>query len=193
MTTVISRLYKDKKAADTVVKALHEVGFPDNIIDVINAGDKDAEAAMVAARVAKDAAATYAGELGDSASLVVVRAPFTPFGAAREAMKIVDGHSPMASAVSDQNMMIREQPRSDLFLSVMRDHRLFMTDRKEMSRNDGRISHGFGWRLLSKHKTGRSAMSGGRFMSKMFWPMPLLSRKKDKLSVYRGGKKFLTS
>jgi hypothetical protein len=108
-------------------------------------------------------------------------------------MKIADRHEESPSAVTDNNTLVRDEPSGDLFLSVMRSHPLFMTDKREMSRNNGRISHGMGMRLLSPRRTKASAMSGGRFMSRLFWPMPLLSKKKDKLSVYRGGKKFLTS
>ena len=126
-------------------------------------------------------------------TLVVVRAPFTPFGAARKAMDIVDATPSVDSAVADNNTLVSETIRRELTLSVMTNHRLFLTDTKEMARNNGRISTGFGWRLLSRRKEKSSVIRGGRFMSRAFWPMALLSSKKSKLSVYRGGKKFLTS
>lgn len=193
MTTVISRLYQDEQTAASVVSALKEAGFPDNTIDTIGSDQNDLAEAIAAARVPTEAAETYAGEISDGVTLVVVRAPFTPFGAARSAIDIVDGTPSVASAVTDNNSLVSETIRRELILSVMTSHPLFLTDAKEMSRNSGRISHGFGWRLLSKRKEKRSAISGGRFMSRAFWPMALLSSKKSKMSVYRGGKKFLTS
>lgn len=193
MTTVITRLYQDHQTAATVVSALKEAGFPDNTIDMLSAGDSDLAGAMEAARIPADAAETYAGEVSGDVTLVVIRAPFTPFGAARKAIDIVDATASAPSAVTDNNTLVSENIRRELTLSVMTSHRLFLTDTKEMSRNNGRISTGFGWRMLSRRKTKTSAISGGRFMSRAFWPMSLLSNKKSKLSVYRGGKKFLTS
>jgi len=194
MTTVISRLYPNEKAAQAVVSALHDVGFPADTTDIVTAnhGGNLADA-IKATRVASDAASIYAQELKNDTALMVVRAPFTPFGAAREAMNVVDGFDALSSAVTDNNVLVRDEPARELFLSILPNHPLFMTDRREMGRNDGRISHGFGWRLLSPRRTKASAMSGGRFMSRLFWPMPLLSQKKNKSSVYKGGKKFLTS
>lgn len=192
MTTVVSRLYPNKNAADAVVSALHEAGFPADTVDVIGAGD-NLEARIEASRVPRKAAATYAQEVTGDVNLVVVRAPFTPFGAAREAMAIVDDGNPHPSAVTDNNAFVKDHPDRDLFISVLTGHPLFLTSRTEMRRQRGLVSKSFGWKSLSAPKARSSAISGGRFMSKAFWPMPLTSAKKDKLSVYRGGKKFLTS
>ncbi len=192
MTTVITRLYKSKKAATTVMKALQDAGFPDATLDIIEAGTEDAEGVMIAARVPKDSAAIYSTELAEGTALLIARAPFTPFGAAREAMRIVDAQDSLPSAVANDNAFVKDEPKTELYLSVLTNHPLFMTDRKEMSRNDGRISTGFGWKLLSRDKPRRSAISGGRFMSRAFWPMPLLSEHKDRRSAIPGGKKFLT-
>jgi hypothetical protein len=195
MTTVISRLYNDSRTANAVVKSLQDVGFLDDMIDVMSAAH-DGEhlaARMTEALVSRKTAETYLSEMSGDVTLLVVRAPFTPFGAARSAIQTVDAHPSLPSAVTDNNMLIRDVPVNRYNLSVLTNHPLFMTDKKEVGRNDGRISHGFGWRLLKPHKSKRSVKSGGGYMSRMFWPMPLTSKKKDKLSVYRGGKKFLTS
>lgn len=185
MTTVITRLYQDNKTAGSVVSALKEAGFPDDTIDVLAAGESDLAEALAKARVPAAAAETYAGEISGDTTLVVVRAPFTPFGAARKAIEIADATPAAPSAVTDNNAHISDTMKRELTLSVMTDHRLFLTDTKEMARNNGRISTGFGWRMLSRRQKKTSAISGGRFMSRAFWPMALLMKKKTGLSVYR--------
>ncbi len=195
MTTVITRLYSDSQAASAVVADLTSKGFPDSTVDVLSAASEGDHLGqrMMDARIPKSSIPTYMDEMQGGASLLVVRAPFTPFGAAREAMKVVDAHPTLPSAVANNNVLVKDDPNPALYSSVLSSHPLFLTNRSEMSRNSGRISTGFGMRMLSRHKTGRSAISGGRFMSRAFWPMPLLSAKKDKRSVYSGGKKFLTN
>lgn len=46
--------------------------------------------------------------------------------------------------MTDNNVLVRDEPKSEPFLSVMTDHPLFMTNRTEMARNNGHISTGFG-------------------------------------------------
>ena len=41
--------------------------------------------------------------------------------------------------------------------------------------------------LVTRKRKANSAISGGGYMSKLFWPMPLLSRKERTRSVIRDG------
>jgi hypothetical protein len=57
-----------------------------------------------------------------------------------------------------------------------------------VSRGGGHMSKWF-WPmpLVTRKRKANSAISGGRYMSKLFWPMPLLSRKERTRSVIRDG------
>ncbi len=93
MTTVVSRLYADAKTADSVSKALRKNGHLDGNIDVISAGDSDRDALalrITEARVSGAAAARYAERLEGDRRLLVVRVPFMPLGAAKNAIETVD-------------------------------------------------------------------------------------------------------
>lgn len=178
MTTIISRLYPDARTAATIAGDLKAAGFPSGVMDVVHAGDGMA-AALSDAGVPDASAAAYAAAAATGNAAVVVRAEVTPLGAALRAMEIVDSHPSIHVAGAEPNAYIRQSARDDLYLSVLTDHpRWFSSDiRPGSGLGPGLISRAFGMRLLSAHRTGRSAMSGTRYMSKMFWPMKLVSRK----------------
>ncbi|TNF57766.1 MAG: hypothetical protein EP307_13280 [Rhodobacteraceae bacterium] len=188
MTTVVSRLYPDEATAQGVASALAKAGFPASTYDVITAGDADA---IAAARVLAEDAALYASKLTDGRALLVVRAPVTPFGAARAAMQIADGAESIHVGAKAPNRHIEEVVKGELFLSILKDHPLFLTSRMGpyASGNIGLFSQGMGWRLLSPHRETRSASSGW-FSSTKFWPGKLLSDHKERRSVIPGGKRF---
>lgn len=190
MTTVISRLYPDEATAQGVAAELGKAGFPAATIDIV--GSPDA-AAIAATRVHKDDAAAYAGKMQAGNALLVVRAPVTPFGAARRAMEIVETAEAIpVGGVRRPNYHIEEMVKSDLFLSVMRDHPLFLTSRMGpyAAGNIGLFSQGMGWPLLSKHRTSRSASSGW-YSSASFWPGKRVMAHKTSRSAIQGGKRFL--
>ncbi len=194
MTTIITRLYEEIEAARAAVAALRAAGHPGENVDLIVREDPFRSGLSVveriaAARVDPSSAAIYAGHVEGGRPLVVVRAPVTPFGAARNAMYIVDQHGPMPVGGVDANRYVREEPKRELFLSVLSDHpRWFSSDMNPVNnRNRGTVSEAFGLPPLSPRRPRTSAMSGGGFMSKLFWPMPLLSRKPRGSSVIRGG------
>ena len=58
MTTIITRLYPDTRAANAAAAALKAAGMPASMWDVI--AGSDAAAKMTAARVGKSSAAAYA-------------------------------------------------------------------------------------------------------------------------------------
>jgi hypothetical protein len=74
--------------------------------------------------------------------------------------------------------------------SILESHPLFLTRRIDQLpfSPGGPISRGLGPQLLLKSRRRDSAIRGGKFMSKIFWPMPLLKDKKSADSAIRGGK-----
>ena len=190
MTTVISRLYADEKTAKGVAAQLSEAGFPADIIDMFGAGASVDD--IAAARVTEGDAEAYANAMKKGNSLLIVRAPVTPFGAARAAMQTVDSVESIDAGVMHPNRYIEETPNLESFASILTDHPRFLT--QDMGpghpRERGLISKGMGWRLLSPHRTKRSASSDGGHNSK-FIPFPLLKEKKYKRTAIEGGKRFL--
>lgn len=190
MTTVVSRLYPDEATAQGVAAELAKAGFPAATVDIVTTADA---AAIAKARVMDTDAAAYAAKMQAGNALLVVRAPVTPFGAARRAMEIVGmAEAIPVGGVRKPNYYIQETVKSDLFLSVLRDHPLFLTSRMGpyASGNIGLFSQGMGWPLLSKHRTSRSASSGW-FASATFWPGKRVSAHRTKRSAIPGGKRFM--
>lgn len=181
MTTIITRLYADDATAQSVVAALVNGGLDADSIQVIKAADP---AAMIAARIDPAAAAAYAAAMTGGQALVVVEAGFNPVGAARKAMKIVDRTPAIKCGVADENAYVVELPDPAFANRVMAGAPLLMTNRF------ARLSHGhiFGSNPVMASPTKTSAMRGGAYMSKMFWPMKLVSESKTKTSAIHGGK-----
>lgn len=163
MTTVISRLYDGTDAAATVASDLIGRGFPESMIDVIKAGKGSADA-MRAGRVSFASAETYASHLDARRSVLVVRAPFTPIGAAKTAMEVADAAGPVNAGIENENVFVSETPGNKLFLSVLTDHpRFFSSDMVPGSgRYRNRASSAFGMRLLSKKKQRNSVYTSGK-------------------------------
>ncbi len=204
MTTVVSRLYADAKTADSVSKALRKNGHPDSNIDVISAGDSDHDALalrITEARVSGAAAARYAERLEGDRRLLVVRVPFMPLGAAKNAIETVDRFESIGAGVAKQNEYLREEPSREYFArSVLKGSPLFLTTKLGSGRRTplsrdlepkfgeriGLISARLGLPLL-RDRPRRSAITGGGFMSTKLLPFPLLKEKRRGLSVIRGG------
>jgi hypothetical protein len=161
MTTIITRLYADAAKADHVAGRLRAAGHGAGTIDVIGAGG-DLHGRLAAAGVGAAAAAAYAGGIASGGSLVVVRAPFNPIGAARNAMMIVDDTPSVAVGLESENVYVRHRPEGSRFLSILSDHpRIFASDAME-GRKRGLASEAFGIRTLSARKTKTSAMGKAR-------------------------------
>jgi hypothetical protein len=117
-------------------------------------------------------------------ALVVVRAPFAPMGAARNAMKVVDRTGSIKVGLATENEYIREQPDIVRAGSILEGHPLVMSN---PHRNPPH-GHILGANPISAPRTRRSAIAGGRHMSRMFWPMRLVSASaKEGTSAIRGG------
>ena len=215
MTTIITRLFDDKTAADTARERLIFRGVPSRAVNVIDPSmGNEAHDRMEASLVHPDARETYAQAITAGRSLLIVRATYRPLTAATivrdmlSKMETVD----VGEVVDDYYMTDKPEPAP----SILDEHPLFLTLRMDQSGYEGgRISDGLYWPLLSARKERTSAkgragprssffwpmpllsrkerkssvMSGGRYMSKAFWPMPLISRGQRSNSVIRGGDK----
>lgn len=171
MTTIITRLYSDN-AAGAAVAALASGGFDADMVRVIPAG-ADAAAAMKSARVGDFNAVAYGKALQAGHSLVVVEVGFNPIGAARKAMKILAKHPSIDVGLASEDEYIEES--ADLYNrgSVMAGSPLVM------SNNFARPPHGhiLGSNPISPSRPRTSAIAGGAYMSKAFWPMKLVTSK----------------
>jgi hypothetical protein len=133
MTTIVTRLYADATTAEQAATALKLQNHPDGNIDVIAAG-KGAEAAMVDAQVPEGSAASYAKAMKSGNSLVVCRAPVTPFGAARNAMATLDEFDAMDAGVENENFYLTSESYGDMMIDmkVDRTHRYWGTWKFEL-------------------------------------------------------------
>jgi len=171
MTTIITRLYADDAAA-VAVAALVQGGIDRDGIRTVTAGE-GAMAAMRAARVSAVAAAAYAGAMQAGQTLVVAEVGFNPVGAARLAMKILARHPSVDVGLATQDDYIEEMVEIETTGSVFRGGRLVM------SNPFARPSHGhiLGANPVIRGRVSTSAIRGGAYMSKAFWPMKLVSHK----------------
>lgn len=174
MKTIITRLYADAAAAQAAHDALLERNEvrPDDL-DILTAGGD-----MAAAEVPASAAAAYSENMTGGQALLVYRAPF---GAARSADETLADFPAVDVGLPSENVYVSGTSSS---LSIFTSHPLFATNKHD------RPSHSliFGKNLITPRKAKNSAISGGRFMSKFFMPLPLLaSPKKTKNSAISGG------
>jgi hypothetical protein len=184
MTTIITRLYADEAAAQTVVAALLNEGHRTSYIDVITRhGGGDVAARMGAALVSRAAVAAYLEPVNEGRALVVVRAPFAPIGTALNAIRTVNLYPSIPVGLDDEDTYIREQPKVELSGKILTRHPLFMSN---PFRN---LPHGhiLGSNPIIASRERTSAIRGGAYISTKFWPMKLLSSQKERHSVIRGG------
>lgn len=183
MTTIITRLYADQAAARAVVNTLLQKGQDEDTIEVITRDSLGgAEAAMRAARVPAASAAAYARAMTGREALLVVTAPFNPVGTAREAIRVVNKSPAIRVGLADEDVYLREAARSEFSRNLLPGNTLIM------SNPHSRPSHGhiLGRNPVSASKTRTSAIRGGAYMSRYFWPMKLVSASKEKTSAIRG-------
>lgn len=184
MTTIITRLYPDLATAQGVVAALLASGHEASTIDVITkGGDGAPEQRMLAARVPKASAAAYAPGIGKGAALLVVQAPFAPIGTARHAMKVVNRTPAINVGIANENHYIREEPKVETRGSVQHGTVFYMSN-PYRSLGHGHI---LGSNPILPPKERTSAIRGGAYMSKMFWPMKLVTTGRQANSAIPGG------
>ncbi len=208
MTTVISRLYSDEASAKGVRERLYREGFPRHAMTLVSGGDSfgGIKEKITRALVPEEVADTYAQRVQEGNSLVVVRATYKPLNAVRVANETFETSGAVPSGLESDSFKVPTPP--DPSPSIIKDHPRFFTMPPSRDHIGGPLSDQFGFRLVSAQKRRDSVMHDGKlffgdgiirnrkthsvlkpgsFMSKFFWPMPLLTKKKRGLSVIPGG------
>ncbi len=198
MTTIITRLYNDDTAANAVVSGLFEAGFPDSTYDVIGEG-ADAVAAMTGAQVSEESATAYAAAMNGGKKLVVIRAPFAPFGAAKEAIKIADSQPSVDAGVGNQNALVSQELTGQLVQRIQSNQRYgdflypLISRRKPHGLTHFKGTKHFGAFLTPLINNRRASWFPVYHGTKRFgdFLFPLISRRKPwGLTVYSGTKRF---
>ena len=146
--------------------------------------DHPLEREMERAQVHASAMGPYAKTLAAGNAVVAVRATYKPLGAARLTREIFEKADTIDMGDVVEEAQVAWTPEKAP--SVLKDHPLFLS--LPGIETPGRISTMFGMRLLKDHKTKRPLMDHDRRMSRMFWPMPLLSKRNRSSSVMHGGR-----
>lgn len=195
MKTIITRLYADASAARGVAAKLHRAFLPASSVRVVTARageDRSAlETRLGGFGVHPDAAAAYAGRLDGGAAALVVHATYLPLEAPRITREIVGASDTLDAGEVTEEYKTRDT--RDHAPSVMKSHPRFLTLAPSPDRpSGGTISETLGWRLLSPRRERHSAISGGRHVSRLFWPMPLISGRRRQASSAISGGRFMS-
>ncbi|WP_299724661.1 hypothetical protein [uncultured Tateyamaria sp.] len=188
MTTIISRVFPDKASADKAGDRLIYRGVPARDCMVISTQDDEKLAAdMDAALIDDSAKKAYAKAVKSGNAVLVIHATYKPLTAATIVRETLAKYDTIDVGDVVDDYYVPDGPRSAP--RVLGNHPLFLTVRPKRTGYRGRpITPGFGFRLLSARKERTSAIRGGGFKSRMFWPTPLLSKKQRKKSVISGGR-----
>jgi hypothetical protein len=183
MTTIITRLYADAAAAQSVVAALLAEGHSSATVQVITKdGAGSAADRMHAARVGAASARAYAGPVGEGRALLVVEAPFAPMGTALNAIRTVNRFPAINVGLADEDVYIRDEPQVNLSGQVLQGTVFFMSN-PHRSLPQGHI---LGSNPIIHSRPRTSAIRGGAYISTKFWPMKLVSKPKVGTSAMRG-------
>ncbi len=199
MTTIITRLYESPAEAEAVASALAKDGFPAGSYEIITqTGSSSAMEKIEAAQVPTASAELYAQALTASRALVVVRAPEVPFGAARNAMIILDEVASLDAGVTNEAVYVPPTPRRDLRITVMDWHPRFLTSIYQIKgynqvarREDGMF--GFPTLVHRKRPAKDSVVLGGMLAFFSLFPVKTLITSQREKTVISGGKKFFTA
>lgn len=177
MTTIITRLYPNQAAAEEVVSALREAGYQEREFKMV-AGPQNSEIRgdqlrlreqMQALGVYETASKLYADHAADGAALVVVEAGV---GRAKQAIEIVESHSPINLGLATEDVFQRQTSSS-----VIRQRRYGAG----VLRNDPKFASGAMAPGLSRSSTPFSSALG----------LPLLSKKSDNRPLLTSGKPII--
>ncbi|MEX0281690.1 MAG: hypothetical protein AB3N13_10955 [Arenibacterium sp.] len=186
MITVITRLYDTNDIATTVLSQLKDAGFPARYLHLIVRGT-EAAARMTEAKVAPDAAEKYIELIAEGHALVVVEAPFTPIGAARKAMQIMDATPALDAGVENETRSVEPELVYAGPGSILPDHPRFLTPREFGGRHMP-VTAMLGFRMLKPRKSRLSVAHNPRRTMGGFYP--LLSKKRRKITVSRNAKRI---
>jgi hypothetical protein len=184
MTTIITRLYPDMATAKRVASALMDRGHDEATISILTQeGDGSAMDRMARARIPSSSAAAYAPGLAKGQALVVVQAPFAPMGTARDAIRSMNRTPAINVGIANEDYYIREEPNVETSGKIMHGTVFFMSNPLRPMAH----GHVLGQNPILPPRERRSAISGGAYMSKMFWPMKLVSTGRQANSAISGG------
>lgn len=185
MTTILTRLYPDTAAAQAAKTGLLNIGQdPDSLHILTASSEGGAAAAMKSARVPAALAQVYAQAMSGEQALLVVQAAFAPIGTARNAMRLLAKFPALDVGLEDEDSYLRDYPATDYSNSIMTKHPLLLSNPFRP------LTHGhiLGNTPLLPQKPRNSAIRGGAYMSRLFWPMKLVSAPKERNSAIRGGR-----
>lgn len=181
MTTVITRIFADEGAAEKTAKYIRLKGLPDSAVEVISGGDaKSLADDLRAACVHEDAVTAYADSIAKGNAALIVRATHIPLGAPRITRDILAKRDTVDMGDVMEEHYFTDPPEKSK--SILKQHPRFLTER---IRGGGPV---MGPKTIIKNRQATSAVGKERHVSRLFWPMPLLSTKDRKISVYRGGR-----
>ncbi len=194
-TTVITRLFANKKGAQAVADRLWFERFPRDAVEVIAAKDgEDADSVksrMLRGRVQDSAVQAYADGVMGGNALLIVRATYKPLQAPQIARGMLAQAETLDVGASPEEYKFKEPIKQGSATRVLTTHpRILTLPPEDDGVRRGTVTGPDGWGipLVIKKKDRGSVIKGGRFMSRAFWPMPLLSRKPRKAdSAMRGG------
>ena len=193
MTTIITRLYPNAKAADAVVTALVNTGQNRRSIAVI-AKDADADARPLEERLAEagvgaDAIAPYAKGVTGGGVLVVAKAPLGSGGAALRSVRkfaAVDVGVKNEERIDGAGTAPGKSAADLVFASsAALNHKRYLTEdmNAPSARRYGLVFTAFGARPLSERRTRDSAVGKTGFVSTKYLSFPLLSAEKKRDSA----------
>ena len=185
MTTIVSRLYESAEAASAVVDALAAAEADAGGVAVVTASEGfDTAQRIQGYGVSGHLAAAYAPKVNEGAALVVARCEFAPVGMAKRAMDTMDAAGPMDVGMAKESTYYQSTAKSERFTSVLRGHPLMLTS--DRGRRRGLASHAFGIRTLTSWGR-RQSTAKWTHVSKWFFPIPLLEKRKKHYSVVSNG------
>jgi len=161
MATIITRVYKDEKAAKAVAATLQQGGFAARDVSVVGGGEGIADR-LTGAGVGANTAAAAAEKIEGGNAAVVIAAPF---GKAVKAQRIVDAAKPIALSVDKADDYV---PAGEMAASkpdkVMGSHPRFLTSSNYPggARDSKPFSALFGMRMLSDRRAPNAVIRGGR-------------------------------
>lgn len=173
MTTIISRLYDSQQAAQALRDALLQAGHDPATISVLQtlAGTAPEAADLADAGIGWRSAQALAEAMPPGGAVVVVRAPFVPFGRALGASRLADSFGPLQvpGAIRDQHVPDRPDPR--IFHPTITAHTRWLT--RDMppfvNRRRGTVSSAFGLGTLWRRRPLRVG-SGRSWLARLFGP-----------------------
>jgi hypothetical protein len=187
MTTVFTRLFASEKSTAPLISRMQRAGIPTHAIRVLSGSDEGIADKLKNAGVKAKTVAAYGEKLTDDTVVLLVATTYKPLGVARIVRDMLDRAETVDVGNCAEENRIATRP--DAAPSILKGHPRFATILSEVT-DRGPITRELGFRMLARKKTKRSAISGGRFMSRMFWPMPLIKKNRTANSAISGGRQM---